>query len=469
MKQGLALVLGALLLAPSLATPQSEPSRVVLYLEDGALILETEERNGTVYFPLGPILERLALGRTDATGFGTLTIRGPRATLELSNGSPLITSDAGDHEMDAPALREEGSWSAPIDVLTVGLARAIGRGFTVEAGGRRIVESSLPRTALDMSAAPTDTGARLAITSDQSVNVRVQQEPERDRVILTIDRAPLDPVRESLDYRDTTLRSVRFDDTDGTSKIIVETGPLANVRLVPGDGNRSFTVDFFPANAPLAAEPAAPDTRASAGRVRVIAIDAGHGGLDSGTTARGTLEKDLTLALAQELRARLATELDTTVVMTRSQDRELDVETRTSIANNSRADLLISLHVGYSPDETESLASLFVIRPLDDLPQPAGRGSLFQPWFRGHVASRDASRDFAEILADALGPALPQWNLRVHEAPLAILVSATMPSVVLEIGNVNNPDDRRALADPAIRGRLIAAIVDGIENFGSGQ
>lgn len=459
----------ALLLAPVPAIPQSDTSRVILYLEDGPLLLETEEREGAVYFPLAPILERLALGRTDATGFGTLTIRGPEDTFVLTDGSPVITANSGDHEMDAPALREDGRWRAPVDVLTFGLARAIGRGFIVEAGGRRIVAAGLPRTALDMSASPTDSGARLAITSDRSINVRVQQEPEQGRVVLTIDRAPLDPVRESLDYRDTTLRSVRFDDTDGTSRIIVETGPLANVRLVPGDENRSFTVDFFPVTAPLAADPPAPDARASAGRVRVIAIDAGHGGLDSGTTAHGTLEKDLTLALAQELRARLATELDTTVVMTRNQDRELDVETRTSIANNSRADLLISLHVGYSPDETESLASLFVMRPLDDLPQPAGRGSLFQPWFRGHVGSRAASRDLAETLAGTLGPALPQWNFLVHEAPLAILVSATMPSVVLEFGNVNNSEDIRALSDPQIRGRLIGAIVDGIENFGSAR
>jgi N-acetylmuramoyl-L-alanine amidase len=440
---------------------------VVVYFNDGPLVLETREQDGTVYLAVEPLLERLALGRTDATGFGTLTIRGPVATIELSNGSPVIASEAGDHEMAAPALREDGRWWAPPGILTVGLARATGRGFSIEAEGRRIVDSELARAALDMNVAATDTGARLTIQSGESVNIRVQQDRDRNQVVLSIDRAPLDPVRESLNYRDTTIRAVRFDDTDGNSKIVVETGPLASVRLVPVDGNRSFYVDFFPANAPLAADPAAaPDSRASAGAVRVIAIDAGHGGLDSGTTARGTLEKDLTLALAEQLRMRLEAELDATVVMTRRQDREMDVETRTSIANNSRASLLISLHVGYSPDETESLASLFVMRPLEDLPGAVAGENLFRPWYRAHVASRSASQDLAELVRERLVRTLPQWGFVVHEAPLAILVGAALPAVVIEVGNINNPEDLEALGDAGFRAALIDGIISGVVSFG---
>ena len=76
-------------------------------------------------------------------------------------------------------------------------------------------------------------------------------------------------------------------------------------------------------------------------------IDPGHGGLDSGTRAHGTLEKDITLELARRLRRALQLRLDTTVILTRDGDVEMAGETRSAIANNNRADLFISLQKKY--------------------------------------------------------------------------------------------------------------------------
>jgi N-acetylmuramoyl-L-alanine amidase len=73
-----------------------------------------------------------------------------------------------------------------------------------------------------------------------------------------------------------------------------------------------------------------------------------------------------------------------------------------------------------------------------------------------------ASRLFAETLRDALAQGIPEWPFAVRQAPLAVLASATMPSVMVELGNANNPDDLTRLSGPAFQNRVIDAIVEAI-------
>ena len=107
------------------------------------------------------------------------------------------------------------------------------------------------------------------------------------------------------------------------------------------------------------------------GEFRIV-VDPGHGGADTGVSSpSGVTEKDLVLAIAQELRSHLANSLGARVVLTRTYDTDVALETRTAVANQRRADLFLSLHV--SPDSAWASGDGFQAYVLD--PPPA----LFEP------------------------------------------------------------------------------------------
>ena len=412
----------------------------------------------------------MALPYTDATGVGSFTVRGPRGTLIAVDGEDTLTVDGQILELEDAPFRNDTEWFVPIEFLTTALEQITGVDFQYEPGAPRVLAGTLGATDLTITAVGNDGETRLTIRSALGVNVRVQQLPEENRVILSIDRAPMSPAEEVLDYRDASVRSVRFDDADGRSKIVVETtSQVASVRLTPTDANRTFFVDFVPESAPARPIVAPTDREGlvSSDEVRVIVIDPGHGGLDGGAQASGTQEKDLTLVLARGIRTRLQREIDTTVILTRDADLELSGEIRSAIANNNEADLMISLHVGFSSDPTEAGASLFVMKDMPD--EERVEAALFRPWYGMHQDHLGPSRRLGEILQGNLTRAIPGWEFPLREAPISVLTSADMPAVLIEVGNANNPSNLVTLNDPGFRDRLIEAIVKSVSEFGTVQ
>jgi N-acetylmuramoyl-L-alanine amidase len=250
------------------------------------------------------------------------------------------------------------------------------------------------------------------------------------------------------------------------------TDDVKDVRLTGTDENRVYFVDFARAGeitaAPVPADPVTsrgPSLRTST--VRVIVIDPGHGGLDGGTESLNVNEKDLTLMLARKLREALQSRLGSTVLLTRDADLDMDNETRSAVANNNQADFFISLHVGYSPDKLSSDSSIFVM--MQDFGGSSAltvsTDQLFLPWYLGHRTSRARSLRAARFLREELIKAVPDWTFPVRTAPLGVLASATMPSLLLEVGNINNTVNAQTLTDTAFQTRLITAIVAAVERF----
>jgi len=451
-----------------------DPISFVVYFNDGPFPTIGAIRDNATFVGLTGLVRRMELPYTDATAAGTFTIRGPLGTLTATSDQNTLTIDGQTLALEHSPFRDNAEWYVPVEFLLTALEQITGVDFRYESGAPRILAGTLTATRLAINAVGNEGETRLTIRSDVSVNIRVQQIPEQNRVILAIDHAPINPTSEMLDYRDGSIRSVRFDDSDGSSRILVETTPqVASVRLTPTNENRTFFVDFVPASAPAESTPPPPapdrDGLAQAGDVRVIVIDPGHGGLDAGAQALGTLEKDLTLALARRIRTRLQTGLDTTVILTRDSDIELSGETRAAIANNNAADLLISLHIGFSQDPSETGASLFVMKQMspDNIGDAPFDEMLFKPWYKTYQSHLERSRVLGEILQRKLATAIPGWEFSLREAPIGVLTSANMPAILLELGNANNPASLQALTNATLGDRLIDAIVDAITEFGA--
>ncbi|MBV8863839.1 MAG: N-acetylmuramoyl-L-alanine amidase [Acidobacteriaceae bacterium] len=216
-----------------------------------------------------------------------------------------------------------------------------------------------------------------------------------------------------------------------------------------------------------------------------VVIDPGHGGHDTGTIGpNGLLEKDLVLDVALRLGKLITQQLGAEVVYTRSGDVFIPLEQRTKIANNERADLFISIHANSSPEPSatgvetfffnlnadrvsldlatrENATSLSSISDLNDLLHKAVLENKLEE-----------SREFAQQIQSALWTTSLKINSRsrdrgVRQAPFVVLIGASMPSILAEIGFVSNPHDERLLKRADQRQKIAEALLKGISRYAS--
>lgn len=184
-----------------------------------------------------------------------------------------------------------------------------------------------------------------------------------------------------------------------------------------------------------------------------IAIDAGHGGPDPGAVGvAGTLEKDITLAIALEL-DKILRAAGFATVMTRTDDADLvgdqsvphrqraDLIARAELVNTSNADVLVSLHA-------------------NSFENPSLRGAQ-----TFHYEGDDGGWRLALHVQNALVRNLAPNNRRVASADFRILNDVNVPAVVVEAGFLTNPDEERLLNDGDYQKRVAQAVADGIVAF----
>jgi N-acetylmuramoyl-L-alanine amidase len=219
--------------------------------------------------------------------------------------------------------------------------------------------------------------------------------------------------------------------------------------------------------------------------VRTIVIDPGHGGSETGAIgASGVLEKDVTLAIASKLASLIRSRMSVRVVQTRSRDEQIDLTQRTALANEYGADLFVSIHLnaalrkGASGTETYFLS----LEASDDLAQQAAErenadatGAIDPTsdlklilWDLAHQQYLKDSSAFAEAVQDELSRATETVNRGVKQAPFRVLIGATMPAALVEVGFISNPNEEERLNRDDYQLLLAEAIYKGIERFKAG-
>ncbi len=240
--------------------------------------------------------------------------------------------------------------------------------------------------------------------------------------------------------------------------------------------------------------------------VKLIVIDPGHGGHDTGTIgSNGLQEKDLVLDVARRLKAyikRSHPEID--VMLTRDSDRFIALEERTAIANSRHADLFISIHANASPSRAASGVETFFVTPdraakadQHNGARPAvataadgnaasqvatagvqsgasGSDNKQQPVVTTTVSagnrvneSRDLARYIQAGLVRGVGSQAQNTaaNRGVKHAPFAVLLGSAMPSVLAEVSFVSNPRDEAMLQTGQFREKIAASLYAGLNAF----
>jgi N-acetylmuramoyl-L-alanine amidase len=223
------------------------------------------------------------------------------------------------------------------------------------------------------------------------------------------------------------------------------------------------------------APPAGPPQRSAPPAGPIIVLDPGHGGSNPGARGVGIVEKKLTLILANQVAERLRTR-KITVELTRTDDRTLTLRQRVAHANRIPADLFVSIHANASPTRSQRGFETFVLTPRGvDVDGRALRADTPTP--RPGVAPEialvldDVERGASQWKAADLAARM-QRELRerrgnpgdrgVRQDAHHVLLGATMPAVLVEVGFVDHPIEGKALADAGTQKRLADAIADAI-------
>jgi N-acetylmuramoyl-L-alanine amidase len=225
-----------------------------------------------------------------------------------------------------------------------------------------------------------------------------------------------------------------------------------------------------------------PEPRLAPSQRKVIVIDAGHGGHDVGAQSLVRNEKDINLAAALDLKARLERTGRYRVVMTRDSDVFIPLEERVRIARRAKADLFISLHSDSAgADPTPHGASIYtvsdrgvtrvhdVMGPQDALlrggdkrTNPAVSQILLDLTQR---STRNRSGEFAGMLLDHLSGSVDLLPRSQRDANYFVLLAPDVPAVLLEMGFITNPSDELRLTDPDKRRQMMDKVGDAIEDY----
>ncbi|AUH63079.1 N-acetylmuramoyl-L-alanine amidase [Paracoccus zhejiangensis] len=217
----------------------------------------------------------------------------------------------------------------------------------------------------------------------------------------------------------------------------------------------------------------------------IVAIDPGHGGIDPGALADGHSEAEIVLTVA--LAARDALErIGIGVVLTRSDDSFMGLESRMTAARLAGADLFLSLHADALPEGEAAGATIYT---WDETANDAAAQLLAQRHERddllagmdltgtddalagvlmdlARTETQPRSENFAKFLASRMALAGIEMHRRpVKGARFSVLKSPDIPSVLLELGFLTDPTDRQHLTDPVWRGRMVNALVAAINGW----
>jgi N-acetylmuramoyl-L-alanine amidase len=214
-----------------------------------------------------------------------------------------------------------------------------------------------------------------------------------------------------------------------------------------------------------------------------VVIDPGHGGHDVGTHGpSGLYEKDVVLDVAKRLGALVEDRLGSEVIYTRDDDTFIPLEERTQIANDHKADLFLSIHANSSPYRTAAGVETYYLKfttsknamELASRENASSERSIFDlKDVLQKIAMNDKideSREFAERIQTSLYAISSKGNAAakdrgVKKAPFVVLIGATMPSVLAEIGFLTNSADEALLRKPEQRQKIAEALYKGVAAY----
>jgi N-acetylmuramoyl-L-alanine amidase len=471
-------------LAAALSSQTAPPPALSLLSKDGRRALPIALVADQEFVALDDLAAAFQLTvREESLGAVTVSYKGK--TIVLTPDQALASVSGRLVSLPAPPARNGRRWLVPVEFISRALSLIYDTRLDLRKPSHLLVIGDLRVPRITVRYDPLGASGRLTIDATPRATSTVTQEAEH--LTIKFDADALDASNPPLPSSGSPglILSVRL--VDATT-MAVDLGPrVAGFKAAsqPVDATMRLAIDFVAAQTDAAA-PAPPQPPPDlppafgqpASTFRTIAIDAGHGGDDEGVkSAGGAKEKDLTLAVARRVKSVIEARLGLRVLLTRDDDRSVPVDERTSVANNNKADLFISLHANGSMRPTTAGAMIYLAAFDKDAAQAAGgservptfgggsREIELVPWDLAQTRHLDQSAAFADLLEQAFHDRVPLAERPLDRAPLRVLESANMPAVLVELGYLTNPDQATLLAGDAFQNGVVQALFDAVVKF----
>lgn len=335
---------------------------------------------------------------------------------------------------------------------------------------------------------------RVVLDLDQPVEYRLFTLEGPDRLVVDIDQAQMQIKPELNPEHSGVVNNIRHGIRDGEDlRVVLDLASNARAKsfLLPPTAHygHRLVLDLFPADAVSPSERvrAVAQTLPDEDRDMIVAIDAGHGGEDPGAIGpAGSYEKNIVFAISRELVKSIDETPGMRAVMIRTGDYYVPLNERYERAREARADLFLSIHADAFRDFRVRGSSVFVLSRRGASSQAArllaesenaadliGGVSLEQNddmlksvlLDLSQNASMEYSRKAAESIFDALHTVGRAHRRQVESANFVVLRSHDVPSVLIEVGFISNPDDEKNLGSRKHRQKIAEAITAGVSDY----
>jgi N-acetylmuramoyl-L-alanine amidase len=436
--------------------------------------------------------------REDRAGGLVITIGGRSVVVSLTQG--LASVDGRIVSLPGPPIRQGTTWQLPVELIERALAPGSNPRIDVRRRSSLIVLGSPSVPAVTARSEPLPNGVRLTLLVTPAVPQTVVS--ENGRLI----------VRFGADALDADLSAVASSQVVTSVRVV----PPASVEIGLGaafasyrateqreGGQLRLTIEVLAAAPPPATDPGAvtaaeppsatqpaapaePFVLAEAGGLRTIVIDPGHGGSEQGARGpSGTLEKNVVLSIARQLKAAIEARLGIRVLLTRSGDETVALDARAAFANNNKADLFISIHANASVRSSVAGAEVFYVTLGEygnaTKMNAAEAGALLPTlgggqravdlilWEMAQAQHLNESARLARVMEAEMRQRLPMSPRAIQQAPFRVLVGANMPAVLVETGFITNPTEEKRLSTPDYQSQIVNALLSAVVRFKGGS
>ena len=371
---------------------------------------------------------------------------------------------------------------------------------------------------------PASEYTRLTLESDTPINYSLILLKNPDRVVLDlIDVALTSEIKKlpgKVSADNLYIRALRVGQFKlGVLRLVLdlksEVKPQAFILKPVGDYGHRLVLDIYPTSPPdplmtLINEGAIKSAQASASehiqsdrkpsttiagskepsaaiRVITVAIDPGHGGEDPGAVSkRGTHEKNIVLAIARKLKAKIDAEPNMRAALTRDGDYFLSLPMRLEKARKLKADLFVSIHADafvkphargssvftLSERGATSAASRWLAKKENDADLIGGVNlDTKDPYLNKTLLdlslsqTREDSHTLAKEVLSKIGEINHLHKSHVEQAGFAVLKSPDIPSILVETAFISNPNEERKLLKKSYQNKMAQAVLDGIKRY----
>ena len=477
MKRLLALGVFLALAAASIVLAQTS-GQGTLRTPSGERPITWVQQSGEVFVSAGDVVA--GLGGTlasDANGY-KVTLGDVVAAFGADSRYGVVRDDL--IEMPVPPIVIDGKPFVPWQFFQGLLSRTQSLDASWDAASSSLIVRPLQRevVAAQVSIANIQGISKVVVTLSGPAEYSVVKEPAAYVIRFG---TPIRPPFTQQNYEDPHVATILF---SGSELRIQLTAPDVVGDAYQLENPPRVVLDFRKgaATAPGTPLPAPPSRPQDLPGIRTIVIDPGHGGREVGAVGpNGLLEKDVTLAIARRLAASLTSKLGARVVLTRDDDSVVSLDQRTAIANQYNADLFLSVHLNaavvqnakgsetyfLSLEASDELARKAAETENASAPASADPGADLKLilWDLAQQAYLDESSKFAQAIQEEMNAATSVANRGVKQAPFKVLVGATMPAALVEVGFITNPEEETKLQSDAFQTLMVNALTRAVERY----